>query len=196
MKTSFAALIPIFLYSAIAVGAEGPSLDAGEYRTLIVEHVRVYAVQKYSPPFGLTRVTRDAARYDKPEDTLAAYFSSMQSGDFDWNNETWTAASVALMKSRDRQAGKSPDDWKREWAAFYPERRIKLISRIAYGDYVLVEYRTEPANGSGPSTADTLALVRTGAGWRVTQELAEDPILTNWRTGGRVQIVDKPGMGR
>ena len=90
MKTSFAALIPIFLYSAIAVGAEGPSLDAGEYRTLIVEHVRVYAVQKYSPPFGLTRVTRDAARYDKPEDTLAAYFSSMQSGDFDWNNETWT----------------------------------------------------------------------------------------------------------
>ncbi|WP_018413422.1 hypothetical protein [Methyloversatilis thermotolerans] len=197
MKIAYSFLCSILaLHGALAVAAEGPALNAGEYKTLIIENVRVYVIQKYTPPFELTRVARAEARYESVEDALASYFSSMQSGDFDWNNETWTAASVALMKARDQQARKTPDDWKREWAAFYPQRRIKLISRVSYDKYVLVEYRTEPVNGSGPATTDTLALVRAGAGWRITQELAEDPILTNWRAGGRVQIMDRPGQGR
>lgn len=187
--TCFAIFAGALLTVATAVAAQEPALSTPDIRNLIVERIYPYTVQKYTPPFALPEAAPSRGAASTPEEALACYFSSMKEGDFGWNNSCWTAESVSLMRQLDARNRRTPAQWVAEWRSFYPARDIVLLHRIEFARFVLIEYQTRRRDGAGSVTSDTLALTKAGDGWKLTQELADDPIMTHWRSDKpRVQL--------
>jgi len=166
------------------VHKDGATLGGRGYRSLTVEMTYVYSVTPYSPAYAVKLVDQKGASYATPEDALIANLSSLAATNFAWNNQTWTAASVRDMEQRDRADGTTPRDWETRWKTLYAGKRFDLLNRIDYGRYVLIEYRVSGAPGGKPMV-DTAALAKDGQQWKVTQELAADPILQHWNSPQR-----------
>lgn len=165
------------------------------HKALIVETVYPYSVAALQPALVVQPLTRSAASFDRPEDAMVAHFSAMLAGDFEWFMSTWTAPSQALMRSRDQQRARKPAYWTGLWSKVYAGRRIELLNRIDYGEYVLIEYGLYAPGEQSPGFRDTVATVKENGRWKLTQELAREPILANWNsTSGRVQVVATSAM--
>jgi hypothetical protein len=170
--------------------AHASKLVGQQFKILIVETAYPYKLSKYAPPMTIAFVREKAAiSYETPEDALISFFSSMNAKDFQWNSETWTDTSLRGMEARDLATKTSPDDWVAGWEKSYVGRQIELVSRIEYAKYVLIEYRMLPRSPNEKVFEDTLALTQENGRWKLTQELAADPMLTYWKTpNNRVQV--------
>jgi len=171
--------------------AAGATLSLPSFKALTIETIAPYTVYQYTPPYLIKMIeSAAAARYSTPEETLIAFFSSMTKGDVVWNNEMWTIESLSLMKQRDKAEGKTDETWRKQWLDSFPYVNVRLLNRIEYASYVLIEYEVIK-KADAKSKTDTLALIKRGDRWFVTQELASDPILLHWKFPGRVQAVPK-----
>lgn len=167
-----------------------PKYSIPDKRVIIVERIQPYEVREYVPNYELQFVAKGRESYSSPEQAAQAYFSSMRNGDYSWSMRTWTSDSAKMNVESDKRAGKSSGAWEAEWKKFYADRLVYLTHRISYGKYVLLAYETRPRNGKGTITNNTMAFVKAINGWRATQELASDPMLTHWSSpGARVQVI-------
>ncbi len=166
----------------------GVALGTPAYRALTVEMVYTYSVTPYAPALRVVPVEPALASYATPEDALIANLSSLAAANFAWNNQTWTVPSVQEMEKRDKEQGETAAKWEARWKTLYVGKRFELLNRIDYSKYVLIEYRVTAQAGGAP-IVDTASLVKEGGLWKLTQELAADPILVHWNSPQRrVQV--------
>lgn len=159
---------------------------AKHFKTLIVEAVYPYSIEGYKPHRlpDLAAVTRSQ---QTPELTMIEMFASMRNGDWNWNSSLWSPESLKKMNARDAAAGKTAQDWLKQWRK-EADRSYRLLNRIEYGKYVLIEFEAKEPSGK-LSYRDTMALEKIDGKWYLTQALAADPILTQWNSENRrVQV--------
>lgn len=191
------------LLMTAAANAQQPSAPAPlqgggppTFKTLIVETVHPYSLTTLQPaqPVALVK-SRAAASFSAPEHTLAAHFSAMVTHDFDWFLSTWSAEAQPLVTRREKASGKTREATFASWDRMLKGREIKLLSWIVYGKYVLIDYGIFVNGQAEPVFSDTVALKPEGGGWKLTQELAADPILLGWKApNGRLQVAPESLM--
>ena len=183
-----------FALSASSYSLEKPIPPAGassvEFKTLIVENVYSYELNKYTPSKQLNLITdRKSASYADPAAALVAHFSAMKAADFDWFLNSWSANSRVEMMVRDKKLNRSSSYWIDLWSNWGVGDSFELLNWIQYGRYVLIQYQLKSVNGNKKLIVDTVALIKDGQEWKLTQDLANDPILVNWNNQrGRIQV--------
>ncbi|WP_374339646.1 hypothetical protein [Methyloversatilis sp.] len=183
-------LLPL-LFAAIPASAQ--QLSPEVFRTLVVETVLPFSVRQYSPAFVLPQGgPADALDFSSPEKAIASFFRTLEAGDYALNERCWTRASVAFNTQKNSESGKGPDYWTDYWRRAYRGRKVELLHRIDYENYVLIEYRVSMPEGGRVLETDTLALEQEDGKWLLTQSLADNPIHLAWKApGSRIQVGPK-----
>lgn len=187
---------PLMVWIAAAIGllAAGPSgaqpaapvLGPVELRSLVVETVYPFKLQKYTPVVPVIKVPARSAMRTTPEQVLAEMVSSIAVGDFEWNSSLWDPKSRAAMEESDRRDGHGPAYWLAQWKP-HANAAYRLLHRIQYGKYVLIEYEFGQA---GRLSKSTIALTNLQGQWYLTQDIAGEAILSSWNSpDGRVRTV-------
>jgi len=187
-------LLGFFLYICAltnVVAQIGPASPAAPalYKNMIVETVYPLKVQQYSPNKKLVLLADQAkASYSHPEETLQAHFSAMAELNFEWFLTTWDSQSANQITKKNRELNRDSSYWTGLWKKMLAGRDVELTHWVNYGRYVLIAYRIKAMNATEKEFSDTVALTKEGNYWKLTQELANDPILTYWNApSGRVQ---------
>lgn len=169
------------------LSAEDDVRFSGVRRSQIIEEVaHPFSVYTYSTPFEISETT-DLTKMPAPERAVAEWLRAMQRGSYDAAFASWDADSQKRITERNAQQRKTKQDWEKEWSNVYRNKPVVLKQRIVYGEYMLVPYwfaedrdRVEPA--------ETATLKKEQDTWKVTLELAANPVLTSWtKPGTRVQ---------
>ncbi len=158
-------------------------------KTMVVETVHPYTVYEYQPPVVLPLFSAGEQQdLSHPEKLLKAHFNYLRTGDYERNLLLWTAASRQVMEAADKRGNRDKAFWTGLWSRAYANRKVELTHWVTYGRYVLMQYRVSSDDGVAPSEA-TVAVVKEGNDWRLTQDLRADPVAVNWRTSpGRIQV--------
>lgn len=147
-----------------------------EDKTYTVEYVFNYARYNYTPAVVLKPVNRVQASYATPEDAFTAFYSAIQSADYEWMLSSWDAASQKYIASANERKKVDSSYWVNVWKQRYVGKKIELVQRIESGIYVLILYRvTDPDTGQ-VIELDTLPMLLENRKWLATQALAADPL--------------------
>jgi hypothetical protein len=181
MKLAFPTLLSVLACATQA--AESPAVP-GVQKSLVVEMVISYVVEKIDVPVR----TASPAAFQTPEQAVEAHFSAMWAGDWNAFLLTWDSAARAVftedVNAKRRDVPAVQEQWRRSLGG----AQVRLINRIKFNDFVLLEYRLERPGLATPLT-DTVALKKTGDGWKLTQDLAAHPILASWNApSSRVRL--------
>lgn len=183
--------IALFLMTSVSIAREIQMPKSGGtpvYKTLIVETIYPFSLIEFKSPIDVQVLQeRSRASYSSPEEALSAHFSAMIKGDFDWFKETWTTSAWVSMQEANKKNNRGSEFWLGMWRKSLAEKHFQLVNWINYGSYVLVEYQLVGKNGKTGS--GIVALIKEQGDWRVTQDLAKDPIFLNWKNPlGRIQV--------
>ena len=163
-----------------------PSTSQPKLAKVTQEHIYYYMIADYAPPYVVTRVNRHGQKLDSPEHTAIALISAMMTADYDWYISLWDDKSVALMKEKDAEKGRSRDTWIALWEQVYRNTSVTLTKRIETGEYVIVAFEVKtPGKPENSSRQSELIFRKQGDSWLATQALAGDPVLYSWRTPER-----------
>jgi hypothetical protein len=180
--------VAIGVLAVVPCAAQSIEVNLGppEFRSLVVETVYPFKLQKYAPVLAIAKVQARATLRATPEQTLSEMVSSIAAGDFEWNSSLWDPKSRASMAERDRQDGHGPEYWLSQWKP-HAKAAYRLLHRIEYGKYVLIEYERSDA---GRQSKSTIALLAHQGQWYLTQEIASEAILSSWNAPeNRVRVV-------
>jgi hypothetical protein len=160
-------------------------------KSLIVEQVLVYKISTYTPPVILDlSLTSKLVSFESPEEAVKAHFSAMVQKNFPAFMETWTKESQVLISKRNLDLNRSEVFLINAWGKALAGQTIELTSKVEYDKYIIIGYRMIPDHKEDKIFEDSVALVKQNNQWKLTQELAADPILMYWHNPiGRVQIV-------
>ena len=163
--------------------AEKAPIELGnsEIKQLIVETLYLFKVQEYKRPLKLRSIKKGEASYKTPEEALEAHFSSLYAGDFTWNGQTWTVDSLKELTANDVRTNKTPDYWVSRWKKEFANNFVQLTHRLEYGKYVLIAYEIRLQSRDVKVLEDTLALTKENGYWKLTQAIAQDPVLAHWK---------------
>jgi hypothetical protein len=176
----------LFGFELRAAPALEAKLGPVELRTLIVETVYPFKLQKYTPELAIDKVATRSPLRASPEQVLAEMVASIAAGNFEWNSSLWDPKSRAAMAERDRLDGHGPAYWLEKWQP-HAKASYRLLHRIEYGNYVLIEYERSDA---GRQSKSTIALLAQQGQWYLTQEIAAEAILSSWNAQEmRVRVV-------
>jgi len=120
-------------------------------------------------PMKVEIIEKNQARYDTPENTLAAIRSALKNEDLEWVYETLTEESGEEHKRLFEEAGIDPRK------IFDLERHVKdtyIIDRIEYKDAVLLVIEDHHKDGTIAKYPTTF--VREGGKWKQTNKFAGD----------------------
>ncbi len=196
MKTLWLCLLALAMFAFADAGAAVPAgadqFKNETYNALTAEILLPYLEKTYAKPIEL-RLFNDPSRLDlaTPEAALRTFFSSLVAGDVAWNDRLWTDASRRFNKAKDAEEKRPAGYWPQRWMETYGGKRIELLKRIEYAKYVIIEYSVSHPSVSQPIEQGTLAFVKQGDRWLVTQELlGRNPIMfvTKAPPNGRVQL--------
>ena len=157
------------------------------YKSLIVETVYQYTLTKLVPSEKLSLDTTDVAiTFPEHQDVIRAHFAAIRNLNYSQFLNTWDKPSRDLMFQKDQMAGYDSKYWIERWRSVAMGPDIVLLNRIEYQQYVIYHYQ---AHLRGKPFEDSIALVREGKNWNLTQALSTSPILNNWNApNGRIQV--------
>lgn len=173
--------------AATGAGAQTASvselpLSAPTVQKVIVENVYYFAHRKYEPAVPVVYVGADAT-YGTPEAATIAAISAMKTKNVSWFRSMWDKPSQQMMADRDKQFNQTPEFWQNAWEkVFAGNRRAVLTDRIDSGDYVIISYSLLAPEPDAKPIELSAILKHQGGRWMLTQDLASDPVLLNWRT--------------
>jgi len=141
-----------------------------------VEYVFNYARYNYTPAVAIKDVNRVQASYATPEDAFTAFYSAIQSGDYDWMLNSWDEGSRKFIQDKNEKDNQGQAYWVNLWKQRYAGKKIEMVQRLESGLYVLILYRiTDPDTGK-IIEQDTLPMNLEHKKWLATQSLAADPL--------------------
>jgi hypothetical protein len=150
-------------------------------KQLVVEYVYSFRELEFERPVQLTPLKSSSqASYVSPELAVLSHFSAMYAKDYQWFQNTWSRESQKLNSESDKKQNHTPQFWTDLWVKVLTDKRVELTHRIETGKYVLIIYRLVPTSGGPATFEDSLALTNEDGRWVLTQELANDPLLTYW----------------
>lgn len=160
-------------------------------RSLVVEKTYLFRVLEVTPPVRLTAdaypAPLDAA--SPPESVLQEQFMAMKQGDYARFMNTWTAASQNDLNARNAASKRDKAFWIAKWRELLPGKAIELRNFVVYARFVLIQYALVDARTGAQAGKDTVAFVRENGIWKMTQELAYDPVLASWdEPTGRIRV--------
>lgn len=159
-------------------GAAPRLMAGGQQRQVIEEVIYPFQIRTYENPWMLPSLPTSSKK--DPEFVLALYLQAMKSGNYDEALSLWDNQSQEKIREFDRQTGRTKADWVNEWRRRFSEKSFSIKERIIYGDrYTLIPYY-EIAKGSAFEFRETLAFVKSGDEWRLTLDLAENPVKIKW----------------
>jgi hypothetical protein len=164
-----------------------PSTDRVQ-REFVVEYVYDYALSRYTPQVSVTIVARAQAKHDTPENTVIAFFSAMQTGDYDAWLSCWDAAARADFEKGAQEQKQDAAFWKKMWAGlFVPNTKVALVDRVETQSYVILDAHVP---GKQPFDIPTVVHFEKGE-WKVTNDLQSNAILTSFHPGlaGELNLV-------
>ena len=160
-------------------------------KALVVEKTYLYRVYEVAPPVRLDPDAFPAtdASAKRPEATLQEQFVAMKTGDYQRFLNTWTVASQADLNARNKANKQDKDFWLAKWHQLLPGKALEVRNFIVYARFVLIQYALVDVRSGAVAGKDTVAFVKENGVWKMTQELAYEPILGNWdNLSGRVQV--------
>lgn len=168
-------------------------LGKPETRSLVVENYYMFTVQTYEERPKITPIVSESkASYSTPEDTLVAHHSAMVARDYEWFIKTWAPQARDELNTRNMVEKRDRSYWISVWERVITGRDLRLLNRINYGAYVLVQYELSAKEGV-PAFRDTLAFKKEGDRWLLSQDLAADPVLSAWNVpGSRIKSIAVP----
>lgn len=167
----------VFLPASAQNSALNFKVSEKQFKTLVVETIYQYSIQDYSPALDVV-ISEKQNQKSTPEAIVFEMLSSILKKDFQWNSSLWTKKSRSEMEQRDVSVGDTPSKWIERWRSF-EGLSFRLMRRIEYSNYVLIEYEARRRDGT-VSFKETMAMERQGSNWYLTQALEKDPILMNW----------------
>jgi hypothetical protein len=164
-----------------------PSTDRVQ-REFVVEYVYDYAESRYTPEVPLPIIPRAQVKRDTPESAVVAFFSAMQSGDY----ESWLACWDADGRQGfEKDAVEQKHDatfWKQMWSKALPQgTKSVMLERIETQNYVIIDVRVP---GKNPFTYPVVLHLEKGE-WKVTNDLQSNPMFTAFRPSlaGQLNLV-------
>jgi hypothetical protein len=168
-------------------------LSLPQFKQLIVETVHTYQSSSYEDTIVFTG-GMSAPKLDKqgPEYALVEFINFMASGDADGAKSKWTIDSIKLISKRNNQIPKS--DLIKSMRVQNEGVNFQFVNKIVYGNYVIIELKLSKNEQAKPIPNETYALVSENSIWKLTQELADDPVMCCSNSSqSRLRKVGVPG---
>lgn len=185
---SIAFLLFIVCGPAFALKLAPPNI-----RQLIVETVYTYQVFAYEEVVNFTAgVSMPKIEEQTPEYALADYLSLLATGKVQIAMSRWTTDSQMLIAKRNKNF--TIEQLAKNTRAQNEGVVFTFVGRITYGNFVILHLKSTRAGSKSPETFDSYALIRENSSWKLTQELADDPVMCCRDAGqARIQRVGVPG---
>jgi hypothetical protein len=183
----------IVLLAALSTTAAAQELRLGTptMKSLQVEYSHVFTVKPYEGQPVFSSAQANTLPAQSPERQLLSYFAAMGNAEVERAMNFWTTASRTMIRAQNSKI--STEQLQQSMRGMFGGVSSQLIQRIDYGRFVLIEVQFQRADGK-PGLLETYALEQEGGKWRLTQALADDPVMCCWNNPtGRVQRVAQPG---
>jgi hypothetical protein len=157
-------------------------------REFVVEYVYDYAESRYTPEVPVAVIPRAQVKRDTPENAVNAFFSAMETGDY----EAWLACwDAAARKDFEKDAVDQKHDaayWKQMWVKALPAGvKSVMLERIETQNYIIIDVRIPSKN---PFTYAVVLHLEKNE-WKVTNDLQSNPMFTAFRPSlaGQLNLV-------
>ena len=167
--------VPVFLASHIwASSVSAMPLDRPSEQQRIVETIFTFSVASYKTN-ELDAINKKSlsASADSPERTLLDYLALAERGDAVAALALWDRRGRSLIEKKN--ASVSAAQLSSAMSLLHKGLRIRFLDRMDANNYVVVRIEKQPFQRTEVET-DWFALRREGGVWRLTQDLADDPI--------------------
>ncbi|MCZ6623297.1 MAG: hypothetical protein O7B35_03525 [Deltaproteobacteria bacterium] len=154
-----------------------------ERKTLVEEITHEYYVRKYSPPVKVVFVEKqEECSYSSPEEIVIAHLSAMAAVDYEWDVSCWNEESQKINAAQYRSANITPDHLKEKWKEVFKGSQFELVTRVDFRGGVVIEYKVIRQSNAKPKTFtfQNVAKKQADGKWKLTQELASNPVKNNW----------------
>lgn len=188
-------LIWILMSFASAQSAGTPALPkinpTVQQKQVVEEIVHQFRVQKFEQPLMFSGVVSKSNL--EPEFVWIQYINALKLGRLDDAVALWDEESKRKIEQDMQQRGMTKSGLAEKWRSLYENKEFFVRERIVYGSrYVLLPYY-EAVAGSTPLLRETLAFVKVRDGWRLTLDLAENPVKIGWMSSGeRIRRLANP----
>lgn len=190
----FVVLSALF-YSAQLMAQESvASVPTGltSHKVMVEEVMHSFTVTPYTPELSIEDPGLRAATPQTVERVVSAWIKAMQDKNFDAALSFWDDVSRRQIEERNRQQGKTPADWVRDWTRLYSGNRAVLTNRIKYGPYWMISYLVKKPSGE-VVLGETVTLENVAGRWRLTLALADNVVHANWDSDKeRIQRLASP----
>ena len=182
----------IFILSvSLPVGAT-PTIGKAEFKQIIVESIHIYKESTYTGANDMqVGENLEAQGWSGPELVLGRRIQAMLRADYEGALATWSKEDQEDLIKRDRAEGRNPKFWKDYWAKGFVGASARLVSRVEWGDFVILKY---VFIRDGKTVFDSsVAFYKDGQAWVGSNRLKDDPVYQNWESGKkRVQRAAPP----
>ncbi|MDN3542999.1 MAG: hypothetical protein ACK4S6_04270 [Roseateles asaccharophilus] len=172
---------------------QAQELQPPRMQQLIVETLHTYQVSAYRTPVVFVAGEGGAPLSGRtPAAVLASYLNKLAAGDMDGALKSWTASSQRFIEKRNAKFATA--DLVAAAKAQHAGTRYEFSKQISYGDYVIIELQSSRLELSKTVATDAYALTREDGEWRLTQALADDPVMCcRAAPNSRIQRIGVPG---
>jgi hypothetical protein len=191
MRVTSCGWIIVLAALTTTVAAQELRLGAPTMKSLQVEYSHVFTVKPYEGQPVLASAQTNALPPQSPERQLLSYFAAMGNAEVERAVNHWTTASRTMIRAQNAKI--STEELQQSVRGMFSGVSSKFMQRIEYGRFVLIEVQFISADGKS-GLLETYALEQEAGQWRLTQALADDPVMCCWKNStGRVQRVAQPG---
>lgn len=167
-------LFVVYVFYTAATYSQNFSIPV--VKDLIVETSYTYMKIGYSDPISFTAGKSMPAVLDgSPEAILAEFLTHLAKGEVDVAIKYWATESQKLIKKKN--ASYTLAEMKKSAIALNAGVTFQLVSRIVYNDYVIIETQIINSKEKATQPIDSYALKKEDGMWRLTQDLADDPVM-------------------
>ena len=183
------ALSVFFISLNVVAQIQSPyKTQAAKSKQLIVETVYKFDLFDYERAATVsigTLVVNEKAL--TPEDAIARLVKAFVSKDYARMRTSWTNDSLRLMDGVDKKFGIDSLVRFKQIADTYKGTDINFNTKIVFDKYILIEFNLKDLEKT--ILRDTMVAVLENNEWKITQELAGNPIVSNWNAQtGRVRL--------
>lgn len=170
-------------------------MNAASNKSLIVTEVYTFSYKPYSNSQAIRLSEYRQVPSENPEITLISYLAHLGKGETDVSLKFWDDQSQKLIKRKN--ANVSAEELSKGTRAMFGSASVRFQYRLDYGKYTILQVELlQPNQLKKDSLVEKYVLVKNGVEWKLTQDLADDPVYCCWDApNGRINQTGVPGRG-
>lgn len=185
-----AAVYPLDSYAQSAT-QQALTTSASSKKSLSVTTTYLYEQTDYvgKPLLGKSSELSSA---ESAEGVLYRQMDAMKKGDVDGFMATWDAESKTDISQFNKDKNITDERLKSVWRAMLEGQEAVLLRRVDYLNFVIIEYGLRK-QGADVSQSFAQVFRRQQSTWFATRAAKDDPVVVNWRTTDKKNLVDVKG---